>query len=114
MATLILDKASKLDIQYRQRDSFAFEILAKNDGVNIDFSGYTAKLEIRDALSLEVLKTLTESSGITLTTGNIAIDGGLLNLGKQELIYDLQLTSGGGVVSTFLHGRLVEVKDVTA
>jgi hypothetical protein len=113
MAILNLDKGTKCDIIYRRRDSFAFNIEAKDSGgTNINFTGYTAKFQIKDLLSGASLISLTEISGITLTTGNIAIDAGVVNLGKQALGYELQLTSAGGEVSTFLYGSIIEAEDL--
>lgn len=109
MANLNLDIASKCDITYRRGNTFRVNILR----TGFNFSGYSAKMQIKDEITKEVLETFNSGTEITLSTGTIAIDAGVLSLGNIPLIYDLQLTSGGGVVETWLYGRLFEVEDIT-
>lgn len=114
MAKLVLDASTRCDITYRKNDTFRFTITAKDASSNdFNFTGYTSKMQIKDALSGSVLQTYADGSGLTLETGLITVDLGKLALSRQELIYDLQLTSAGGDVSTWLNGKLIEVEDVT-
>ena len=117
MATLKVDKASQLDIIYRKKDTFLLSITAKDSaGANINFSGYTATMQVKAYNSSTALLTVGTATGeIILTTGNIAITipKDSMDLGSGVLNYDLQFTVGG-VVSTWVYGRLIEVEDISA
>lgn len=86
----------------------------------IDVTSYTAKLQVREKTASpdppEV--ELTEIAGITLLAdGNIevkfeAADTLFPNL-KRSGVYDLELTSPGGDVTTLLSGTIAITDDVT-
>ena len=81
------------------------------------FTGYTAKLQVRDNYnsSSVILECTTENSRITLTDGIISInvsatDTALLPVG--EFLYDLKLVQGTTVI-TLLEGMFVIVGRIT-
>lgn len=117
MATLSVDKATQLDITYRKKDTFLLSIAAKDSGgTNINFTGYTATMQVKAYNSSVALLTIGTSTGeIVLTTGNIAITipAASMDLGSGVMNYDIQFTVGG-VVSTWVYGRLIEVEDISA
>lgn len=94
-------------------------ITADINGTPINFTGYSAKLEIRPNLSGSPTKTLTSpSSGITLSSSGVitlsmtAAETNAIPVGEYK--YDLQITSGAGAVRTYSYGTITIVTDVTA
>lgn len=92
----------------------------KLDGVNIDWTGYTAKMQVRQYKNLNdtAVLTLQTGSGIAALTsnGNVAItitatQSGAITAGNYY--YDIELTSGS-VVERVLQGKFVVVGQVTA
>jgi hypothetical protein len=87
--------------------------------VAIDITGYTAKFQIRKKeLSVTSELSLTESAGITLggTEGTVrvvitAAQAALAGFTKG--VYDLELTSGGGAVTTISQGSATVEEDVS-
>lgn len=86
-----------------------------DNGLPIDLTGYTARMQIRRTYNATILVELTtENSGITITplTGELdlfisANDTGLFSYGS--FIYDLELINGSEVVR-LIEGN-VEVKE---
>lgn len=117
MASISVDQASRLDITYRRKDTFQLSVDAvDSDAVAINFTGYTATMQIKAYGSDTSLLTIGTATGeIALTSGNIAITipASSMNLGSDVKNYDLQLTVGG-VVSTWLYGRFIEREDISA
>lgn len=93
-------------------------ITADIGGTPIDLSGYTAKMEIRPNLSGDPIKTLTNGAGITLSALGVititmtAAETNAIPAG--EYLYDLQMTSGVGVVRTYSSGTITITTDITA
>lgn len=90
-----------------------------NTGTAINLTGYSARLQIRDAInSISTIVSLTSASGITLggSAGTIAP---LLSatataaLDFDDAVYDLELVSGSGIVYRLLQGSVSLSKEVT-
>jgi hypothetical protein len=88
-------------------------------GNEVNFTGYTAKMEIRTVVSGDVVKTLqTGGSGITLSSLGVitltmtAAETNAIPAGEYK--YDLQTTSGGGAIETYTYGSITVQADVTA
>jgi hypothetical protein len=88
-------------------------------GNEVNFTGYTAKMELRTIVSNDVVKTLTSpSSGIALTSLGVitltmtASETSAIAAGEYR--YDLQITSGAGVIKTYTYGRITVQTDTTA
>lgn len=93
-------------------------IYQDSDGVPIDITGNTARMQLRRAFNSVVDLTLTSASGdivITGNTGNILItisdtDTGLLEAGFY--LYDLELDNGG-VITRLIQGQITLSQQVT-
>ena len=115
MATIIANLPTQIDYEIWQGDTWTpGTITATLSGSPIDFTGYTATMEIRNAISNDVAVTLTSSSGIVLTSlGVITVSmtatqtNGLL--GRYS--YDLEMTNGAAI-RTYTYGT-IEVKNDT-
>ena len=87
----------------------------------IDLTGYTARLQIRAKVSsTEFALELTEASGLTLGgpagTIDIALTPTQTETDLAELkagVYDLELTSPAGIVTTIIGGSVTLADQVT-
>lgn len=119
MATIVSNLPQQIDYDVWQGDTWApGTITAKENGVGIDFTGWSAKAEVRNAISNDVAVTLTSpSSGITLNSSGVitltmtaAQTNGLLG----EYRYDLQMTNPSGAIKTYTFGTITVANDYTA
>lgn len=90
------------------------------DGTAVNWTGYTAKLQVRQYVNTAdaAVLTLTTGSGITALTNNgkIIIQATAAQTGaitQGNYVYDLELTSGSYVVR-LLQGRFTVDGQVTA
>jgi hypothetical protein len=88
-------------------------------GVALNLTGYSSAMQVRSAAdSTATLLSLTSGSGITLggTAGTILVE---ITAAQSSAIpagsfaYDLELTSGAGVVTRLLQGAFNSVGNVT-
>ncbi len=121
MATIIdTTTPARIDYTVWQGDDFApGTITADVSGTPINFTGYSAKIEIRLATTNEVELTLTSpSSGITLSSVGvitITMTAAQTNaLAAGEYRYDLQITSPLAKIKTYTWGMIIVSNDVTA
>lgn len=90
-----------------------------NSDVVINNTGYTARMKIkRDPNSLTDILSLTHSSGITLggSNGQITItitDTQTAAIDAGNYFYDLELISGGGLVTRLLRGKVHVSAEIT-
>ena len=83
-----------------------------------NFTGYTGRLQIRTVLSNDVIITLTNGAGITLSSLGVitltmtAAQTAAIAAGDYK--FDMQTTSGAGVIKTWIEGSFTIVTDVTA
>lgn len=119
MATIVSNLPQQIDYEIWQGDTWLpGTITATENGVPINFSGWSAKMEIRNALSNDVAVTLTSpSSGITLSGSGVitltmtaAQTNGLLG----EYRYDLQMTNPSNQIRTYTFGTITVTNDYTA
>jgi hypothetical protein len=89
----------------------------KIDGVAVNLTGYTARMQLREAGTL-VIELTTANGRIalggaagTITLTITAADTTALNF--KTALYDLELVSGGGVVTRLLEGRVFLSREVT-
>lgn len=89
------------------------------DNVPINLSGYSARLQVREAhYSTESLISLVSGSGITVggSAGTIDI---LINASNTSLlpagthVYDLEIVSSGNVVDRLIEGNFTVTPEVT-
>jgi hypothetical protein len=82
-------------------------------GTPINLTGYTAALQIRDtyADATTDLSLSSPSGGITITaaTGTIAVTATAAQTGAiaaGSYVYDLEITSAGGIVTRLVQGKI--------
>lgn len=120
MATIIETVPQQVDYKLWQGDTWApGTITAKINNVAIDFTGYSAKLEIRTKVSGDLVKTLTSSGGgITMSSvGVITITMTAAEtsaIPAQDYNYDLQITAPSTAITTYTYGNIAIVSDITA
>ena len=117
MATNISILPSKVDYELWKGDTWEpGTITASISGVPVNFTGYTAKMEIRNAISNSVVLTLENGSGITLSTVGVitivmtAVQTAAL-IGDYN--YDLQITDTSSKKRTYTYGTIGVTADTT-
>jgi hypothetical protein len=112
--------ATTYDILIEQGATYSQVITYKDNGVAVNLTGYTARMQVR--ATLESASTLVElttaNSRIALggTAGTItltisATDTAALTAGRG--VYDLELVSGSGIVTRLLQGVATISRNVT-
>lgn len=90
-------------------------------GTAINLTGYTARLNVREtyASGTAILTLTTENGGITLggSAGTITLSASATTTAALTApfsgVYDLELVSGGGVVTRLLEGAATVSPEVT-
>jgi len=112
--------ATTYDLLIEQGATFSQLITYEEAGVAINLTGYTARMQVRSTLeSASTVVELTTANGrialggaagtITLTIS--ATDTAALTSGRG--VYDLELVSGGGIVTRLLQGVATISRNVT-
>jgi hypothetical protein len=112
--------ATTYDLLIEQGATFSQVITYKDNGVAVNLTGYTARMQVR--ATLESASTLVElttaNSRIALggTAGTISLtiaaaDTAALTAGRG--VYDLELVSGSGIVTRLLQGVATISRNVT-
>ena len=110
------------DLCVKRGDSYMVTITYQDSSKQpIDLTGYTARLQIRAKVSsTEFALELTEASGLTLGgpagTIDIALTPTQTETDLAELkagVYDLELTSPAGIVTTIIGGSVTLADQVT-
>jgi hypothetical protein len=91
----------------------------KADGVAVNLTGYTARMQVRDLESDELVATLTTENGRIILGGSAgtirmlitAADTADLTTGRHK--YDMELVSGGGYVYCPFMGAFEAIEEVT-
>lgn len=119
-ATIIGLSAIELEIHVLSGDTMVVPLTWKDSSdVVIPLSGYTARMHLRTTPGEVTTELeLTHASGITLadTEPNIIMtitDAQTTTLAVGAYFFDLELTSGTGVVSTKAFGKIIIEQDVT-
>ncbi|MBN8248335.1 MAG: hypothetical protein J0L84_12950 [Verrucomicrobia bacterium] len=108
-------------IEMKRGDTLQFDALwSQENGDPVDLTGYTAKMQVRPqtADGAPILDLSTGGNGITLggAAGTIAVTASAATtrtLTPGEYVYDLELTSPTGVVTTIVAGQFTLFMDVT-
>ena len=107
----IIDQGANWFITFTYQDSA---------GVAINITGYTAALQLRSEPSdaTAVLSLSSPSNGITITgaTGTIAVTASAAQTGAISegfYYYDLEITSGAGIVTRLVQGQIEVSPQVT-
>ena len=119
MATTVKQNVSKINYELRRGDTFNPTITYKdsNEAV-IDLTTYTAKMDIKNEIDGTIIESLTQASGITLTSTSpnisILIDKAVTAAYTiTPMVYDLELTDGSGVAKTLMEGTIALKLDVS-
>ncbi len=120
MATLIKNLPQQIDYEVWQGDTWLpGTITASLNGTPINFTGYSAKMEIRHAISREIVLTLTSTPafGITLSSAGVitlSMTAAQTSALLGEYVYDLQITYPSGTIRTYTYGTITVYLDATA
>jgi hypothetical protein len=114
------DIAAELCITHTKGDTFIRDFAFTDaDGNPIDLTGYSVRLQLRESVrsSSATLDAATPNE-ITITgAGNnvlsVLIDAETMEIPARKYVWDLQLTTPGGVVTTYLFGNFTITSDVT-
>lgn len=120
MASIVQFVPQNVDYTIWQGDTWLpGTITVTSGGTPIDFTGWTATMEIRNAISNDVAVTLTSSPAAGITMSSI----GVITLSMTatqtsallgEYRYDLQTTNTSGSIRTYLYGIINVTSDTTA
>jgi hypothetical protein len=121
MAAINLDISTKLDITCRRNDTFSLELSFKDDtGADIDLSLYSDfKMEVRrhdrktGTPTLRLTKLTGEINGLSNGQMTVVAVASTMNISGGDYVYDLQATTVGGEVYTWLRGFFKINEDVT-
>jgi hypothetical protein len=120
MATLVKNLPQQIDYEVYQGDTWLpGTITAKLSGTPIDFTGYTAKMEIRHAISREIVLTLTSTPAAGITISSVGVITLSMTAAQTsallgEYSYDLQITYPSGIIKTYTFGTITVYLDATA
>lgn len=99
-------------------DTFRLNFTVATDGVNWNFTGYTAKFEVRQSASSSTLvASAYTGDGITMNSSGyvqIVIPAADMDIPVGKYSYDFEVTSAGNEVTTLLSGKLIVEPSVTA
>jgi hypothetical protein len=113
--------SGKYDLKINQGETLSRVLTWKDSSGNpIDLTSFTARMQGRvspDA-SATLFELTTANSGITLggTAGTITLSmtaAATAALSEGTGFYDLELISGGGVVTRLLQGNLIISREIT-
>jgi hypothetical protein len=112
--------AGTYNITIEQGATFRLSITWKADGVAVDITGYTARMQVRHRYSsTDTLLSLTSAAGdIVLggSAGTIVVTASATAtaaITERAAFYDLELVSGSGVVTRLLQGAVSITPEVT-
>jgi len=101
-------------------DWYTTVVYKDSSGTAINLTGYTAALQIRDtyADSTTALSLTSPSGGIVITgaTGTIAIHATATQtaaIAAGNYVYDLEITSAGGIITRLIQGKISLSPQVT-
>jgi len=120
MASIVQFTPQNVDYTIWQGDTWQpGTITVTASGTPIDFTGWTATMEIRNAISNDVALTLTSNPAAGIAMSSV----GVITLSMTatqtsaligEYRYDLQTTNTSGAIRTFLYGVINVTSDTTA
>lgn len=111
--------ANKYAMNVDQGSTWNVQITIATNAVAWDLTGYTARMKVRPTVdSATVTLSLTDTDGITLggAAGTVVLNRSATvtaALVAGSYVYDLELVSGGGVVTRILQGPFVVSAEVT-
>lgn len=106
------------NVEAYQGATFELAFAWSNDDVRVDLTGYTARMQIREAYSSpQPILTLTSNSEITLggDTGTVTVviaASVMEGVPAKQYIYDLELVNGT-TVTRIIQGTFIVKAEVT-
>jgi len=113
------DIAAELNIKHKRGDTFKREFTIVTGGVPFELTGYTVRMQVKRAGARgEPLLNISTDDHISIIGDddeiiNIDVPDNLMRFIAGVHTYDLQVTSGGGEVTTWLQGDFELTQDVT-
>lgn len=108
----------KQDFIFDKGNDFYQVVNCTQGGGVINFTGYTARMQIRNALTNEVVLLLTNTSGITLSSSGvltISISRTVTNtMTAIDYVYDLDVINTSDFLRTYFGGKITVNQDITA
>ena len=111
-------KPKRYDIEIYQGDTFAFFITLKDaNGVLLDITGWTVKVDIRKQADNSLAESPNFTTSVEGASGKIylrleATESDLLQ-GDVAYKYDVQVTDTSGNRRTYIGGEILVTEDVT-
>jgi hypothetical protein len=110
--------AANYDLYIEQGATYSQEFVWKDStGTPINLSTYTARMQVRQVKTENIILNLTSGSGITLgSNGSIKILVSATGTSALPILnarYDLELQNASGVVTRLLQGDVVISAEVT-
>lgn len=106
--------AATQDITIEQGVDYSIDLAVTIDAVAWDLTGYTAEATVREdynTAATSMTATITNAAGGLITVSLTAAQTALLFYTSG--VWDLIVTSGGGVVTRLLQGTVTVTKSVT-
>ena len=101
-------------------DTYKFTATIKNNGVVLDITGYTVLMSVRktykdldNPVDPDIESTATIPVGTDGVANFVIIPADTADLDARDYIYDIELTSGSGEVSTIGVGKFTILKEVS-
>ena len=111
----------RYNISVYQGTTFTLAPIWLIDGAVVNVTGYTAKMQVREAAdSSTVIIELSTTNGRIVVSGAAGqftltlTDSETTALTAGNYVYDMNITSSGGVVTKLLQGSFVVLDSVTA
>lgn len=106
---------ARQDIDIYQGDTFAATVTVRNaDGTDADITGYTAKAQIRRAVADADPVVVAEMSAVVQSPEiQLALSHDITETLAGRYVWDLQIVSAAGAVTTILAGKVNTTAEVT-
>lgn len=103
------------NLQVFQGDDFAAIVLVTNaDGTPANITGYTALAQIRRAVAdVDPVVVATFTATVASPNVNLSLSNAQTRPLTGRYVWDLQLTSPAGVITTVVAGRVVVTAEVS-
>lgn len=116
---ITVEQPVRLVLKMRRGDTYRRTFKCETGGAAVNLTGYTSRLQIRDAVDGAVLYTGSTTNGhltVTGSAGTIDVSVPAASTAAWTFttgVYDLEITSASGVVTTLAEGTVTVTKDVT-
>lgn len=106
---------ARQDIEVYQGDDWAATVTVRNeDGTDADITGYTARAQVRRAVADVDPVIVVEMSAVVQSPEiQLSIPHDVTALLSGRYVWDLQIVSAAGAVTTLLAGKVITTAEVT-